>query len=173
LSLAIVQEMAARLGAATGRGLLDLVRERFGIGWALVAVVVVVLATAAWVAGQLVRRHRRSAVLRSTAPALARRGEDPDKLERQAAAAERAGDLSLAVRLRFVAGLLRLDRAGVISYRPSLTTGQLVGRVPSADFGDLARAFDEIAYGGRPAAGADVDSARAGWPRVLEAAGRQ
>jgi Mn2+/Fe2+ NRAMP family transporter len=43
-SLAIIQEMAARLGAATGRGLLDLVRERFGIAWALVAVVVVLLA---------------------------------------------------------------------------------------------------------------------------------
>ena len=38
VSLAVVQEMAARMGAATGRGLLDLVRERFGIGWALVAV---------------------------------------------------------------------------------------------------------------------------------------
>ena len=44
LSLAIVQEMAARLGAATGRGLLDLIRERFGIGWALLAVSVIVLA---------------------------------------------------------------------------------------------------------------------------------
>ena len=43
-SLAIVQEMAARLGVATGRGLLDLVRERFGIGWALFAVGVVLLA---------------------------------------------------------------------------------------------------------------------------------
>jgi Mn2+/Fe2+ NRAMP family transporter len=43
-SLAIVQEMAARLGAATGRGLLELVRARFGIGWALFAVVVVLIA---------------------------------------------------------------------------------------------------------------------------------
>jgi NRAMP (natural resistance-associated macrophage protein)-like metal ion transporter len=43
-SLAIVQEMAVRLGVATGRGLLDLVRERYGIGWALAAVVVVLLA---------------------------------------------------------------------------------------------------------------------------------
>jgi Mn2+/Fe2+ NRAMP family transporter len=43
-SLAIVQEMAARLGAATGRGLLDLVRERYGIGWTLFAVIVVLLA---------------------------------------------------------------------------------------------------------------------------------
>jgi Mn2+/Fe2+ NRAMP family transporter len=44
LSLAVVQEMCARLGAATGRGLLDLVRERFGIAWALFAVAVVLLA---------------------------------------------------------------------------------------------------------------------------------
>lgn len=44
LSLALVQEMAARLGAATGRGLLDLIRERFGIGWALLAVAIVMVA---------------------------------------------------------------------------------------------------------------------------------
>jgi Mn2+/Fe2+ NRAMP family transporter len=44
VSLAVVQEMCARLGAATGRGLLDLIRERFGIGWALFAVAVIVLA---------------------------------------------------------------------------------------------------------------------------------
>jgi Mn2+/Fe2+ NRAMP family transporter len=44
VSLAVVQEMCARLGAATGRGLLDLIRERFGIGWALFAVAVVLVA---------------------------------------------------------------------------------------------------------------------------------
>jgi Mn2+/Fe2+ NRAMP family transporter len=44
LSLAIIQETCARLGAATGRGLLDLVRERFGLGWTLLAIVVVLLA---------------------------------------------------------------------------------------------------------------------------------
>jgi len=43
-ALAIVQETCARLGAATGRGLLDLVRERYGIGWAVFAVGVVLLA---------------------------------------------------------------------------------------------------------------------------------
>jgi NRAMP (natural resistance-associated macrophage protein)-like metal ion transporter len=46
LSLAVVQEMAARVGAASGRGLLDLVRERFGIGWAFVAVGAIVIANA-------------------------------------------------------------------------------------------------------------------------------
>ena len=44
LSFAVVQEMCARLGAATGRGLLDLIRERFGIGWALFAVVIILIA---------------------------------------------------------------------------------------------------------------------------------
>src|ERR1700687_3828188 len=38
VSLAVVQEMCARLGAATGRGLLDLIRERFGVAWAVFAV---------------------------------------------------------------------------------------------------------------------------------------
>ena len=38
VSLAIIQEMGSRLGAATGRGLLDLIRERFGINWGLLAI---------------------------------------------------------------------------------------------------------------------------------------
>ncbi|HYY89319.1 MAG TPA: Nramp family divalent metal transporter, partial [Chloroflexota bacterium] len=44
ISLAVIQETCARLGAATGRGLLDLIRERFGIGWTLLAIVVVLVA---------------------------------------------------------------------------------------------------------------------------------
>ena len=44
LCFAIVQEMCTRLGAATGRGLLDLIRERFGIGWTLFAIAIIVVA---------------------------------------------------------------------------------------------------------------------------------
>jgi len=33
ISLAIVQEMCARMGAVTGKGLSDLIRERFGVRW--------------------------------------------------------------------------------------------------------------------------------------------
>lgn len=44
LSFAIVQEMCTRLGAATGRGLLDLIRENFGIGWTLFAILIIVIA---------------------------------------------------------------------------------------------------------------------------------
>lgn len=44
LSFAIVQEMCTRLGAATGRGLLDLIREQFGIGWTLFSVGIIIVA---------------------------------------------------------------------------------------------------------------------------------
>ena len=44
LCFAVVQEMCTRLGAATGRGLLDLIRERFGIAWTLIAIVIIVIA---------------------------------------------------------------------------------------------------------------------------------
>ena len=54
LSLSIVQEMCSRLGAATGRGLLDLIRERFGIGWAVFAVGVILLANGGLVVSEFV-----------------------------------------------------------------------------------------------------------------------
>src|SRR5436305_2621129 len=33
ISLGVVQEMCARMGAVTGKGLADLIRERFGVRW--------------------------------------------------------------------------------------------------------------------------------------------
>jgi Mn2+/Fe2+ NRAMP family transporter len=44
VSFAVVQEMCSRLGAATGRGLLDLIREKFGVEWTLFAVGIIVIA---------------------------------------------------------------------------------------------------------------------------------
>jgi NRAMP (natural resistance-associated macrophage protein)-like metal ion transporter len=44
VSLALVQEMCARMGAVTGKGLSDLIREQFGVGWALLAVLVLLIA---------------------------------------------------------------------------------------------------------------------------------
>ena len=52
--LGVVQEMCARLGAATGRGLLDLIRERFGLGWAFLAVSVILIANAGLVVSEFV-----------------------------------------------------------------------------------------------------------------------
>jgi Mn2+/Fe2+ NRAMP family transporter len=44
IALFVTQEVGARLGLATGRGLLDLVREGFGIRWASLAIVTMLLA---------------------------------------------------------------------------------------------------------------------------------
>jgi NRAMP (natural resistance-associated macrophage protein)-like metal ion transporter len=44
VSLIVVQEMAARMGAVTGKGLAELIREQYGIRWSLFATVSVLLA---------------------------------------------------------------------------------------------------------------------------------
>ena len=44
VALIITQEMVARLGTVTGKGLMDLIRERFGVRWTLFASVVVLVA---------------------------------------------------------------------------------------------------------------------------------
>lgn len=42
--LAIVQEMCARMGAVTGKGLADLIREQFGVRWTVVAMLALLIA---------------------------------------------------------------------------------------------------------------------------------
>ncbi|HEV2884068.1 MAG TPA: Nramp family divalent metal transporter [Pyrinomonadaceae bacterium] len=44
LSLGIVQEMCARMGAVTGKGLADLIRERFGVRWTAVVMLALLIA---------------------------------------------------------------------------------------------------------------------------------
>ncbi len=44
VSLVLVQEMCARMGAVTGKGLSDLIREQFGVGWTMLAVLVLFVA---------------------------------------------------------------------------------------------------------------------------------
>ena len=46
LSLGVVQEMCARMGAVTGKGLSDLIRERFGVRWTIVAMLALFIANA-------------------------------------------------------------------------------------------------------------------------------
>jgi NRAMP (natural resistance-associated macrophage protein)-like metal ion transporter len=45
--LAIVQEMAARLGVVTGQGLSDLIRDRFGVRWTAFAMLILLVANVA------------------------------------------------------------------------------------------------------------------------------
>ncbi len=44
VAVIVVQEMAARLGVSTGKGLMALIREEFGVRWALLAAAVVLVA---------------------------------------------------------------------------------------------------------------------------------
>jgi NRAMP (natural resistance-associated macrophage protein)-like metal ion transporter len=46
ICLVLVQEMCARMGAVTGKGLSDLIREQFGASWAMLAVLVLLIANA-------------------------------------------------------------------------------------------------------------------------------
>ena len=95
------------------------------------------------------------------------RGEDPAELERLADEAEHHGDLEIALRLRFRAGLLRLGRARAVSLRPALRTREARRALQNPRFDRLARDFDEVVYGRRAPRPEDVAAARTEWPRVL------
>jgi hypothetical protein len=131
--------------------------------WMALAALVIVAAGA--ITSTTIRR-RAIAIERAREASLPET-EDPHALEREADRAERAGDWERAVRLRFRAGLLRLDRRHVIEYRPSLTTGEVARAVGSPAFAEVGERFDAIAYGGRPAERDDAEHARRGWAEVL------
>lgn len=130
----------------------------------IVAAVIVVLA--AVVTTNLGRRRARMIDDRLRREHEASRGLDPDELEHQAEAAEAEGRFESALRLLFLAGLIRLDRAGLIDLRPGTTSGLVAASVSSAGFAQLVRRFDLVVYGGKAATPDDPILAR----RVLKGA---
>ena len=152
-----------------GKPLAGLVSSLGGGTRVLVALAVPLVVVAAVVAVRVGRRRTAANVdhARSTSAGTSAR---PEELERQADVAEQDGQLDRAFRLRFEAGLLRLHDAGRLRFRPSLTTGEVVRKVPSPTLLELAATLEEIVYGGRTAGPRDLDTARWGWPRVLEEA---
>ena len=135
-----------------------------GVVWLLLAAVV--LAASLAVALRLIGA-RAPGALRPSGGAAGERPLDATALEREAEAAERAGDLERALRLRFRAGVLRLAERHVLDDPASVTTGRLVRRLRSDEFTGAARAFDEVVYGRRAATAEDVRLARDGWQAVL------
>lgn len=125
-----------------------------------IIVAVVLITSVALVTANLGRRRARAIDERIRREREAVRGLDPDLLERKAAGAEAAGDLAVAFRLLFQAGLVRLDRAGVIDLRPGTTSGTVAEAVDSRDFTELTERFDAVVYGHRPATPSDVQHAR-------------
>jgi len=140
-----------------------------GVLWAIVGAIVLAIAVA-----QGARMARRRTEVEALGLGRRRRGrsEDPADLERLADEAERRGDLEVALRLRFRAGLLRLGRARALPLRPSLRTREARRTLHSARFDRLARDFDEVVYGRRPPSTADVEAARSEWPQVVAEARR-
>jgi Domain of unknown function (DUF4129) len=137
--------------------------------WMILAALVV--AAAGSITGTTIRR-RALAIERARAAALPE-ADDPHALERTADRAEQDGDFERAVRLRFRAGLLRLDRRRVLVYRPSLTTGEVARAIRAPAFAEVGARFDEIAYGGRAARREDAEAAKRGWRDVLTQAERR
>jgi hypothetical protein len=138
----------------------------------LALIALAVVAVAVLLSTRAARRRARAGVLsgrRRQRPAKL----DPDGLEREADQAERRGELDRAFRLRFLAGLVRLDDAGHLTFRPSLTTREVVRKVPSPTLASLAGKLEDIVYGGRLARKDDVEAARSGWPQVLIEAPRR
>ena len=52
VSLFVVQEMVTRMGAVTGKGLSDLIRERFGVRWTAFAMLTLLVANAATIVSE-------------------------------------------------------------------------------------------------------------------------
>jgi Domain of unknown function (DUF4129) len=142
----------------------DLIPGGRPVVWALLVLLVGGIAAA--LAGRALRGRAAGDAWRTVA-AGTEIADDPEALERRAREAAARGDHELALRLAFRAGLLRLDRRGAIELRPSLSTGEVARVLRSDDFDRVAARFEEVAYGGRAAGPADVESAREGWSAVL------
>lgn len=132
--------------------------------WLVPAAVVLLLAIG--FATRLVRRRGPGAErMRGDASAISH--VDAAQLEREADAAESAGDLERALRLRFRAGVARLLERRQLTDTTSLTTGALVRRFRSDAFAAGARSFDEVVYGRRPPTPEDARRVREAWEAVL------
>ena len=134
------------------------------IVWLVVATAVLLLAI--FLATRLVRRRGPGAE-RGRAEARGVANLDAAQLEQEANAAENAGDLERALRLRFRAGVLRLMERRQLEDATSITTGALVRRFRSDAFAAGARSFDEVVYGRRQPTPDDARRVREAWEAVL------
>lgn len=152
-----------RLEAVFG-GLFDDLPGGPALGWFLLSALV--LAVGAAIGLALVRRRAPTAFTRS-GRTRAEPLPDPARLEREADAAESAGELERALRLRFRAGVLRLAQRRIVDDPDAITSGALVRLLGSPDFDRAAAAFDEVVYGRRAPTAEDARLARTGWQAAL------
>ena len=128
-----------------------------------------VVSVVGFVAFRFFAGRRSSAIERElTLERLIADGGDPDDLEKQADEAAASGRFETALRLRFLAGLLRLDLSGRITFRPGLTTSEIADTVDDRRFDRLVEDFNDVVYGGRDATSVHSRDAVTGWGRVLD-----
>jgi hypothetical protein len=132
--------------------------------WSITAALLLVLLLTL---GQRTLRDHAQAGAEARASAEQPERETPASLERAADRAEREGDLETALRLRFRAGLLRLDARQAIAFRPSISTREVSRALNSPEFDQLAALFDGVVYGGEEASREDLERSRRGWDAVL------
>ena len=138
-------------------------------GWAPFVGIAAAVALGALSALVLVRRRSRIAA-RGSGPQSATAVANPDDLEAEADDLAAKGAFAAAVRLRFEAGLLRLERAGLIANQRTSTDAELAIRIGSPTFDGLALRHEAVAYAGEVADEDDVLQARTGWQRVPDEA---
>ncbi|MDP1794533.1 MAG: hypothetical protein Q8K63_10410 [Acidimicrobiales bacterium] len=148
--------------------------EIIGDWWAeplaRIVLIVAVIGFAVLVSRLLVRR---SAVALGGGRRADDESDDPAELERAADRAQARGDYPEAVRLRFQAGVLGLQRNGKIRRGRSTPTRAIGRQLKLAEFDRLGRTFDEVAYGNRPASAADAEESKRDWERVLVEVGKR
>lgn len=132
--------------------------------WVGVAILLTATAATAWVLG---RRRARELERRAVIERILELGLDPGELEELAAAAHDRGDDAEAIRLRFVAGLLRLDGLGEIEFAPGLPNGAISQRLGSDTFDLLASQFDRVVYGRETVGASDHTRCVAAWNELL------
>ena len=140
--------------------------------WLAVAIAVAMIAAGALIGRSAARRRVHESPGELPVGEEPGSGTDPRTLERRADEAERRGDFAAAVRLRFLAGLGRLDARGALRLRPALTAAGAARELRSERLAGLARVYDEVVFGGRGARREEVVQAREGWRAVLAEAPR-
>lgn len=89
------------------------------------------------------------------------------ELEQQADAAELRGAYDEAVRLRFQAGLRRLDETGAVELDPATPTGRVRSMLSLREFDTVANQFEVAAYSERLVSESDASEAARGWRDVF------
>ena len=137
-----------------------------GLGWYIVAGILLVLVAAAFIVAGPVRRHRH---LRDAEPGavLDDDSRSADQLRADATAAAARGEWARAAADWFRAVVRGLEERTVLDERPGRTADEAARsaghRLPAlvADLEAGARLFDDVVYGGRPAGEQEADRMRA------------